>query len=52
MSQPAAPIPDRYEPSDVEKRWYPIWEARGYFRADPAGAGKPWRFPISKSTGS
>src|SRR5256712_6761407 len=40
MSQPEAPIPDRYEPSDVEKRWYPIWEARGYFHGDPAPAGK------------
>src|SRR2546428_78257 len=41
MSQPEAPIPDRYEPSDVEKRWYPPWEEHGYFRGDPAKPGKP-----------
>jgi valyl-tRNA synthetase len=34
-SSPAAPIPDRYEPAAVEERWYPAWEERGYFRADP-----------------
>jgi valyl-tRNA synthetase len=27
-------IPDRYEPSAVEARWYPEWEQRGYFRAE------------------
>ena len=46
MSQPGAPIPDRYEPSDVEKRWYPVWEARGYFRGDPAAAGKTFSIVI------
>src|SRR5712691_10991486 len=46
MSQPEAPIPDRYEPSDVEKRWYPVWEARGYFRGDPAAAGKTFSIVI------
>src|SRR6059036_4038220 len=46
MSQPEAPIPDRYEPSDVEKRWYPIWEARGYFHGDPAAAGKTFSIVI------
>jgi valyl-tRNA synthetase len=33
---PASSIPDRYEPAAVEARWYPVWEERGYFRADPA----------------
>src|SRR5437867_1754501 len=46
MSQPEAPIADRYEPSDVEKRWYPIWEARGYFHGDPAAAGKTFSIVI------
>ena len=32
---PSAPIPDRYEPAAVEERWYPEWEKRGYFGADP-----------------
>jgi valyl-tRNA synthetase len=37
-----APIPDRYEPAAVEARWYPEWERRGYFRADPGHPGKPY----------
>jgi valyl-tRNA synthetase len=28
-----ASIPDRYEPSQVEARWYQMWEERGYFHA-------------------
>jgi len=24
-----------YSPHDIEKRWYPIWEENGYFKADP-----------------
>jgi len=27
-------IPKAYEPHEVEKKWYPLWEQRGYFRAD------------------
>jgi valyl-tRNA synthetase len=38
----SAPIPDRYEPAAVEARWYPAWEQRGYFRADPDRPGKPY----------
>jgi valyl-tRNA synthetase len=38
----SAPIPDRYEPAAVEARWYPEWEQRGYFRADPDRPGKPY----------
>src|SRR6266571_3433971 len=54
MSQPEAPIPDRYEPSDVEKRWYPLWEEPGYFRGDPAKPGKPFSIvmPPPNVTGS
>src|SRR6266513_1490050 len=44
-SQPA-PISDRYEPADVETRWYPVWEARGYFGADPARPGKAFSIVI------
>ena len=22
-----------FEPADIERRWYPVWESRGYFRA-------------------
>jgi valyl-tRNA synthetase len=39
---PAPSIPDRYEPAAVEARWYPVWEARGYFRADPASPKPPY----------
>ena len=35
-------IPDRYDPSQVEERWYRVWEERGYFRADPASPKKPY----------
>ena len=29
-----------YTPSDIEKKWYDIWEQRGYFK--PSGKGKPY----------
>jgi valyl-tRNA synthetase len=32
---PDAALPDRYDPRQVEERWYRAWEERGYFRADP-----------------
>ena len=41
-----APISDRYEPAAVEARWYPMWEERGYFRADPASTKKPYSIVI------
>ncbi|MEB2335942.1 MAG: class I tRNA ligase family protein, partial [Burkholderiales bacterium] len=25
-----------FEPADIEARWYPIWESRGYFAAGNA----------------
>jgi len=28
-------LPDRYDPSSVESRWYAEWERAGYFRAEP-----------------
>ena len=39
---PPEPIADRYEPSAVEARWYPVWEARGYFHARARSAKKPF----------
>src|SRR5262245_59205713 len=24
-----------FEPHEIERRWYPVWEARGYFKARP-----------------
>ena len=29
-----------FEPADIERRWYPVWEERGYFAAGTT-AGKP-----------
>ena len=26
-----------FEPKDIERRWYPIWEARGYFEVEDDG---------------
>ena len=54
MSENTGPLSDRYEPSDVEKRWYPLWEARGHFRADPGAKGKPFSIamPPPNVTGS
>jgi valyl-tRNA synthetase len=37
-----AEIPDRYDPSAAEQRWYPVWEERGYFRAEPTSDKPPY----------
>src|SRR5574341_757597 len=42
MNETPAPIPDRYEPPDVEKRWYPVGDDRGYFHADAGSPKKPY----------
>ena len=54
MSEPTPQIPDRYDPAAVEAHWYPLWEERGYFRADPAAKGKPFviAMPPPNVTGS
>jgi valyl-tRNA synthetase len=54
MTAESAPIPDRYEPTAVEQRWYPLWEARGYFGADPTSPRKPFSIvmPPPNVTGS
>jgi len=54
MTSESAPISDRYEPTAVEQRWYPRWEERGYFRADPASPRKPFSIvmPPPNVTGS
>src|SRR5499433_1052518 len=51
---PNGDIPDRYEPAAVEGRWYPLWEERGYFGADPDAKGKPYSIsmPPPNVTGS
>ncbi|KRT73965.1 MAG: valyl-tRNA synthetase, valyl-tRNA synthetase [Candidatus Rokubacteria bacterium CSP1-6] len=35
-------IGDRYDPKQVEERWYRQWQERGYFRADPASPKPPY----------
>ena len=54
MTSASAPIPDRYEPTAVEQHWYPLWEARGYFRADPASPRRSFSIvmPPPNVTGS
>src|SRR5882724_9581775 len=41
-----AEISDRYDPSQVEARWYGLWEERGYFHADPASPKPPYSIVI------
>jgi valyl-tRNA synthetase len=45
MARPE-PIPDRYDPAAVEAKWYPVWESRGYFHADPAAVKPPYSIVI------
>jgi valyl-tRNA synthetase len=35
-------LPDRYDPRQVEERWYRTWEEQGYFRADPFAKARPY----------
>jgi valyl-tRNA synthetase len=37
-----ADLPNRYDPTDVEPRWYAHWETGGYFRAESGGRGRPY----------
>ena len=39
-------IPDRYDPTHVEHRWYGVWEERGYFHADARSSKKPYSIVI------
>ena len=42
-----------FEPADIEARWYPIWEKRGYFDAglDPNKPGFAIQLPPPNITG-
>ena len=35
-----------YEPHDVEKKWYPYWEAEGLFRAAEENKAQPYAIVI------
>ena len=37
-STAADALPKSFEPAEIEARWYPIWERRGYFAHRPAPA--------------
>ena len=39
-------LPKAYEPKDVEARWYPVWEKRGYFTARPDALKPPFALVI------
>jgi valyl-tRNA synthetase len=39
-------LPKAYEPKEVEARWYPVWEARGYFTARPDSSQPPFAIVI------
>lgn len=42
-----------FEPAEIEKRWYPIWEQRGYFKAklDPSKPSFAVQLPPPNITG-
>ena len=31
----AKEMPKAYEPAEIEKKWYPLWEERKYFHGKP-----------------
>ena len=35
-----------YNPAEVEKRWYELWEKRGYFRGDEHSSKEPYTIVI------
>jgi valyl-tRNA synthetase len=46
-------LPKTYDPSATEERWYGIWDTRGYFRALPDPARRPYTImmPLPNVTG-
>jgi valyl-tRNA synthetase len=36
----------KYDPKEVEERWYQVWESRGYFKADPTSKKPPFSIVI------
>lgn len=39
-------IPKTYEPVEIEKKWYPIWETKGYFKAESVSEKPPFCIAI------
>jgi valyl-tRNA synthetase len=50
---PLADLTKSFEPKDIEKRWYPVWESGGYFKAsgDSAKAAYTIQLPPPNVTG-
>lgn len=46
MSSYQCSMPKAYEPGEAEKKWYPIWEDRGYFHGEPNPDKKPYSIVI------
>ena len=40
------PLPRAYEPADIEKKWFPIWEQNGDFHGDPNSSKPPYSIVI------
>ena len=56
MTSPAedtATLAKSFDPAAIERRWYPVWESRGYFAAglDPAKPGFSIQLPPPNVTG-
>src|SRR5262245_23433196 len=39
-------LSSKYDPKEVEERWYQLWEGRGDFNCDPASAKAPFSIVI------
>jgi valyl-tRNA synthetase len=39
-------MPKAYEPAEIEKKWYPLWEKRKYFHGKPDSGKKPYSIVI------
>jgi valyl-tRNA synthetase len=50
----ATTLAKQYEPQEAQARWYPFWEERGYFNADPNPNKKPHTImiPLPNVTGA
>lgn len=42
----AAEMPPKYNPAEVERRWYDFWEQHGYFQPDPESDATPFVITI------
>ncbi|HEX7812958.1 MAG TPA: valine--tRNA ligase [Burkholderiales bacterium] len=54
MSDPKSELAKSFEPKDIESRWYPVWESRGYFEIRGDGSRPPYciQLPPPNVTGT